>query len=63
MIMACSCSSYNVTETIGTLRFGVRAKKVENKAQVNSVLSIEEYKQMLDAAKAKREEQQLDIST
>jgi hypothetical protein len=63
MIMACSCSSYNVTETIGTMRFGVRAKTVENKAKVNAVRSLEEVSKLLKQAEAKIAEQTAYIGT
>ena len=34
--------SYNGNETVSTLRFGMRAKSIENKVQVNQTRSIEE---------------------
>jgi kinesin family protein 5 len=34
-VIACSGSSYNVTETLSTLRFGTRAKAIRNKPRVN----------------------------
>lgn len=37
LIIACSGSSYNVTETLSTLRFGTRAKSIRNKPRVNQV--------------------------
>lgn len=36
LIINCSPSSYNESETISTLRFGSRAKKIKNKAHVNA---------------------------
>jgi kinesin family protein 5 len=33
MIVTCSCSSYNAAETVSTLRFGVRAKSIQNQVQ------------------------------
>ena len=35
LIVACSPSAYNASETVSTLRFGARAKNIENKAKVN----------------------------
>lgn len=32
LILAASCSSYNIAETISTLRFGLRAKEIKNPA-------------------------------
>lgn len=50
LIINCSPSSYNDAETISTLRFGVRAKAIKNKAKVNSELSPAELKQLLRKA-------------
>lgn len=50
LIINCSPSSYNVEETISTLRFGTRAKKIENKAKVNAELSPAELKALLKKA-------------
>ena len=50
LIINCSPSSYNVEETISTLRFGTRAKKIENKAKVNAELSPTELKALLKKA-------------
>ena len=50
LIINCSPSSYNVDETISTLRFGTRAKKIENKAKVNTELSPAELKALLKKA-------------
>lgn len=51
LIINCSPSSYNVEETLGTLRFGERAKKIENKATINQELSPTELKALLKQAK------------
>ncbi|KAK3339218.1 kinesin heavy chain [Neurospora tetraspora] len=51
LIINCSPSSYNDVETLGTLRFGMRAKSIKNKAKVNAELSPAELKQMLAKAK------------
>lgn len=47
LIINCSPSSYNVEETLSTLRFGERAKKIENKATINQELSPQELKALL----------------
>ncbi|KAF2493357.1 kinesin-domain-containing protein [Lophium mytilinum] len=47
LIINCSPSSYNDQETLGTLRFGVRAKSIKNKAKVNAELSPQELKMQL----------------
>jgi hypothetical protein len=36
-VITCSGSSYNVSETLSTLRFGTRAKSIRNKPRVNQV--------------------------
>ncbi|KAJ2782470.1 hypothetical protein GGI15_002900 [Coemansia interrupta] len=47
LIINCSPSSFNAAETVGTLRFGMRAKSIKNKAKVNQELSPAELKIML----------------
>jgi len=47
LIINCSPSSYNDQETLSTLRFGMRAKSIQNKAKVNAELSPTELKIML----------------
>lgn len=51
LIINCSPSSYNDAETLSTLRFGMRAKSIKNKAKVNAELSPAELKTMLAKAK------------
>ncbi|OCK82299.1 kinesin-domain-containing protein [Lepidopterella palustris CBS 459.81] len=50
LIINCSPSSYNDSETLSTLRFGVRAKAIKNKAKVNAELSPAELKALLKKA-------------
>ena len=52
LIINCSPSSYNAEETLGTLRFGVRAKAIKNKAKVNAELSPAELKALLKKAQS-----------
>lgn len=52
LIINCSPSSYNEAETISTLRFGMRAKTIKNKAKVNADLSPAELKALLKKAKS-----------
>ncbi|GLA27513.1 kinesin heavy chain [Aspergillus niger] len=52
LIINCSPSSYNDAETISTLRFGVRAKAIKNKAKVNAELSPSELKALLRKAQS-----------
>lgn len=52
LIINCSPSSYNEAETISTLRFGMRAKSITNKAKVNSDLSPAELKVLLKRVKS-----------
>lgn len=47
LIVNCSPSSYNDAETLSTLRFGVRAKNIRNKAKINTELSPMELRQLL----------------
>jgi len=50
LIINCSPSQYNETETLSTLRFGMRAKSIKNKARVNAELSPAELKALLKKA-------------
>ncbi|KAK2795105.1 Kinesin heavy chain [Onygenales sp. PD_10] len=50
LIINCSPSSYNDAETLSTLRFGVRAKSIKNKAKINAELSPTELKMLLKKA-------------
>lgn len=52
LIINCSPSSFNEAETLGTLRFGMRAKSIKNKARVNAELSPAELKALLKKAKS-----------
>ena len=52
LIINCSPSSYNAEETLGTLRFGMRAKSIKNKAKVNAELSPAELKALLKKAQS-----------
>ncbi|CAI2162172.1 13812_t:CDS:10 [Funneliformis geosporum] len=52
LIINCSPSSFNEAETLGTLRFGMRAKSIKNKAKVNAELSPTELKALLKKAKS-----------
>ncbi|THH16352.1 hypothetical protein EW146_g4278 [Bondarzewia mesenterica] len=50
LIINCSPASYNESETLGTLRFGIRAKSIKNTARVNAELSPTELKNLLQKA-------------
>lgn len=47
LIICCAPEIQHLPETISTLRFGERAKRIENHARVNEELSIEELKFLL----------------
>lgn len=51
LILTCSPSPWNEAETIGTLRFGIRAKAIKNKPKINKEYTASELKLMLYAAK------------
>jgi len=51
LIINCSPASYNEAETLGTLRFGMRAKSIKNKARVNTEMSPAELKILLSKTK------------
>ena len=48
LIIACSPSTYNLTETISTLRFGARAKSIKNKPVVNREYTVAELKLLIE---------------
>lgn len=52
LIVNASPSSFNDAETVSTLRFGMRAKSIKNKAKVNAELSPAELKAMIKKTKA-----------
>lgn len=52
LIINCSPSAYNDAETLSTLRFGMRAKSIKNKAKINAELSPAELKVHLRKARA-----------
>ncbi|KAE9329816.1 Kinesin heavy chain [Phytophthora fragariae] len=58
LIINVSPSSFNASETISTLRFGMRAKSIKNKAVVNEQRSVAEYEALLAAAEKKMDKQQ-----
>ncbi|GBG29348.1 Kinesin-related protein 3 [Hondaea fermentalgiana] len=47
LIITCSGFKYNAVETLSTLRFGTRAKRIKNKPTVNQEFSVAEYKAMV----------------
>ena len=53
MVIACSSSSYNLVETVSTLRFGVRAKTIKNRATTHVEYSLDEYKSLLAKSRGK----------
>lgn len=50
LIVAVSPSSFNASESVSTLRFGTRAKSIENKAIINQTRSVEELEALLARA-------------
>lgn len=44
LIITCSPSTYNEQESLSTLRFGVRAKKIKNKPIINKEVTVAELK-------------------
>jgi kinesin family protein 5 len=52
VIVTCSPSIYNVVETISSLRFSQRAKKIKNKVKINIKLSNEQYEKIIQQLKS-----------
>lgn len=46
-MICCTPESTHVPETLSTLRFGERAKKIVTHARVNEEMSVEELKMLL----------------
>ena len=51
LIITCSPSPYNESETVSTCRFGIRARSIKNKPKVNREYTIAELKLMLSRAR------------
>ena len=48
LVINCSMCSYNILESISTLRFGARAKTIKNVAQINEVKSNKELLKQIE---------------
>lgn len=55
LIITCSPSSFNASETLSTLRFGFRAKSIKNKPKVNKEYTVAELKMLLAKAEQRIE--------
>ena len=53
LIITCSPSVFNESETLSTLRFGERAKKIRNKAKINKEFTVMELQRIIDGLKEK----------
>jgi len=62
LIVTASPSPFNYDETVSTLRFGVRAKEIKNKARANTEMSASEYKRLYFEAKKRIKEQKMMIA-
>lgn len=47
LVITCSPHPYNVVESIGTMKFGLRAKSIKNKPKVNREFTVPELKKLL----------------
>lgn len=50
LIICCASESRHMMETVSTLRFGERAKRIKNNARVNEELGVAELKRLLQIA-------------
>ena len=48
LIITCSPSSFNEAETLSTLRFGERAKKIKNEPKINKIETVGELKGQIE---------------
>ena len=62
MILTCSSCASNVVETVSTLEFGSRCKTIKNTPKKNQILSVGDYKKMLENAQSLLEKQK-DVMT
>jgi len=51
LIITCSPSIYNETESLSTLRFGERAKKIKNKPKINKEITVAELQKLVEQLK------------
>ncbi|OQS01388.1 kinesin-like protein [Achlya hypogyna] len=63
LIVTVSSSSYNVAETISTVRFGMRAKEIKNEPLLNETqsLGLAEYQQMYQELRAENAELRAEV--
>ena len=47
LIITCSPSAYNESESLSTLRFGERAKKIKNKPKINKEITVAELQKLV----------------
>jgi kinesin family member 5 len=50
LVLTCSPSPANESETLSTLRFGTLAKTIKNKAIINTAITAMQYKELLEKA-------------
>ncbi len=55
LIITCSPSQYNESETLSTLRFGTRAKKIKNKPKINKEYTVDELQKIIEDLTSKLE--------
>ena len=48
LVITCSPHPYNEQETLGTMRFGTRARAIKNKPKVNREYTVPELKKLLE---------------
>ena len=51
LIITCSPSIYNESESLSTLRFGERAKKIKNKPKINKEITVAELQKLVEKLK------------
>ena len=61
LIVTCSPHSYNISETISTLRFGVSAKNIKNKPKINREMTVAELQLLLEKSETKVLEKQKQV--
>lgn len=63
MIITVSPEEHYLTETLSSLRFGARAINMPNKPKVNTLMSLSDYRKLLEKAQKKITEQRIMIKT
>eukprot|EP01133_Synstelium_polycarpum_P017885 gene17885-21334_t len=63
LIIACSPSNTNESETLSTIQFGLRAKNITNKPKINKEVTVDELKRIVENLKLRIKELETEVDT